>query len=92
MESTRTLDSVFETSHRNPAQSAPSNWVHSVHHSQVLHALLLYYEFGICTISDLSHDRYLIIFTMRNENRAGSGGKFKLFGKQGNYSEVHKPV
>ena len=38
MESTRTLDSVFETSHRNPAQSAPSNWVHSVHHSQVLHA------------------------------------------------------
>ena len=38
MESVLTLDSVFETSPRNPAQSAHSNWVHCMYHSQVLHA------------------------------------------------------
>ena len=58
MESTRTLDSVFETSHRNPAQSAPSNWVHSVHHSQVLHALYImnleYALFQISAMIDIS--------------------------------------
>ena len=88
MESTRTLDSVFVTQPNQPHQIG---YIVCITVKCCMH-FMLYYEFGICTISDLSHDRYLIIFTMRNENRAGSGGKFKLFGKQGNYSELHKPV
>ena len=46
--------------------------------SSCMHLVL--FLFGItCNFLDHGHDRYLVIFTMRNENRVGPGGKFKWF-------------
>ena len=44
--------------------------------SSCIHIIVLLFRIT-CIILDHGHDRYLVIFTMRNENRVGPGGKFK---------------
>ena len=68
MESTRTLDSVLQPSPISPIKLG------TLCASQSSAACTLYYKFEICTISDLSHDRYLVILPCVMKTGQGQAG------------------